>query len=132
MVHMIAAFYSQHATERPSCQELDVAIHQREKRGLCWKITMQCQSCRYISKPFDLYKEAKQEKRGPNPGALNVAMAIALQDSPVGSERFSDILRTMGVSPPTKKTMQKLLNKAGEAVKDLNTKDMSEKISLIK
>ena len=132
MMEMFASTFKIHCKQAKSCSELDIDIFTREKFGLCWRYSLYCKNCSFVSPTFNLYREAEQQSRGPNPGATNVQMAIAIQDSPVGGERFADMLRVMGITPPTKKTTQRLLNKVGVAVKSLNKQDMASKISIIK
>ncbi|KAK3105143.1 hypothetical protein FSP39_018102 [Pinctada imbricata] len=132
MMEMISETCKVHAVEMKSCKEPNIYVADQEKTGLCWKIQLACGHCEFVSKTFRLYKEAKQNNRGRNPSAINVSMAVALQDSPLGAERFTDILRTMGITPPTKHTMQRLMNKVGDAVQTLNHKDMATKVELIK
>ena len=132
MLEMFATSFKIHCQQANSCQEPDMDVFTREKLGLCWKYSLYCKKCNFVSPTFNLYKEAEQECRGPNPGATNVAMAIAIQDSPLGGDRFGDMLRTMGIQPPTKKITQRLLNKVGVAVKSLNEQDMKSKINMIK
>lgn len=93
---------------------------------------LKCEVCSFITPEMKLYKEVKQHKPGPNPAAANLGLAVGLQDTPISSTRARLLMSTMDMTPPARASMQRTANKVGKAVTELNTKDMADKVEVIK
>ena len=121
-----------HHSTSPDCANPNLVIHRERKWGVCWKVVLKCTACDFETPEMKLYKEVKQDKPGPNPAAANLALAVGLEDTPISTTRARLLMATMDMVPPAKSSMQRTANQVGKAVTELNTKDMADKVQLIK
>lgn len=124
--------FRSHQEANGDCQQPHLAVVSETKVGMCWKMSLGCTNCNFKMPPQKLYQEVQSPKRGPNPAAPNVGLAVGLQDTPLGNTRARYLLASMDVPPPSRSCMQKKSNLCGEAVKQLNDRDMSQKLQQVK
>ena len=114
-------------TQTPSWKIVD-----EKKWGIGWKNAIKCQSCGFKSQAHPSYRNVPSAKRGPDPAASKVALAVRLQDTPMGSTRCRLLLANLDIPPPARSSMQRRSDAAGQAVTELNKQDMAEKVQKIK
>ena len=81
-------------------------------------------SCNYTIATHRLYKEIKNDRRGPNPAAPNVAMQMGLHHTSMGNAGLCNLLNAANIASPAKSTLQKHANQVGEKLVDINKADM--------
>jgi hypothetical protein len=121
-----------HSSQSEDCGVPKLIIAHDKKWGLGWKYTLKCVKCDFRSPEYKLYKEVKTTKPGPNPAAINLTFQAGLQDSPVGNTRARLILASANIPPPSRSSMQRTANSVGTATQQLNDKDMTEKLNLVR
>ena len=124
--------FQQHHLASADCVIPELQINNERKWGACWKITLKCVKCDFISPEMKLYKEVPTGKPGPNPAAANIGLALGLQDTPIGNTRARLLMANMDIPPPARSSMQRTSNKVAKEVTELNTRDMAEKVELVK
>jgi hypothetical protein len=124
--------FQSHQHQSKDCIQANMTVAEEHKVGVCVKFSLKCTNCDYISPVKKLYKEAPSSKRGPKPAAANIALATALQDTPMGNTKCRYLLANMDVPPPSRTSMQRTSNRVSKAIKTLNDRDMSAKVQLIK
>ena len=87
----------------------------------------QCQTCKFQSLWYSTYQKCEREKGA----AINVMMASALMDMPIGIDEVSLLFLSMYILPPTRSHMQELVNKASAEIEQLNEEDMAEKRDIV-
>lgn len=132
MASSINVALESHRQKSTECHQPNLIVADERKMGLCWKMSFKCNNCSFITPLLKLYKEAESSKRGPKPATTNLSLAVGLQDAPMGNSKFRYILASMDIPPPAKSSMQKTSNTVGSAIKELNDRDMSKKICLVK
>jgi hypothetical protein len=100
---------------------------QEVKWGLCWKMSVCCSKCNWKSGLFNLYKEVETQSRGPKAAAPNMALQVGLQDTTTGNTKARAIIAAINTPPPSRSSMQRMSNKVGAIICDMNEKDMKEK-----
>lgn len=125
-----AHFGHQHQADR--CEQLHLTIAEEKKMGICWQFNLKCINCQYSTGLKKMYKEAASPNRGPKPAAPNVALAVGLQDTPMGNRRCRTLLANIDVPPPTRSSMQKRANMVGKGITQLNDSDMASKVEMLK
>ena len=84
------------------CDKPNVKIATEKKWGLGWKFQLRCESCKFTSPEYKLYKEIKTNKPGPNPAAINRSFQARLQDTPMGNPRSRYLLAANDIPPPAR------------------------------
>lgn len=95
-------------------------------------MTLRCVKCLFLSPEFKLYKEVSTNNPGPNAGAANIGLGIGLQDTPLGNKGARLLMANMDIPPPARSSMQRTSKKVAKQVKDLNVRDMAEKVEMLK
>ena len=124
--------YRIHRQEANECEQPNFHVAEERKVGLCWKVSLKCDNCSFITPFYKLYKEVSSSKRGPNAATANVSLAVGLQDTPIGNTKCRYLLTSIDIPPPARSSMQRTSNTVGSAIKQLNDDDMSEKINKVK
>ena len=132
MVEAWNTAYELHRRDAPQCDVPQMELANEKKWGVCWKVTLKCVKCCFQTPEFKLYKEVSTRNPGLNPGAPNIGLGIGLQDTPLGNKGARLLMATMDVPPPARSSMQRTSKKVAKQVKDLNEKDMAEKVELLK
>jgi len=123
---------TEHRSLSAGCAAPSWKIKDIKKMGLGWKSALHCRSCRFQSHTFDTYKTVPSSKRGPNPVATNVGLAVALQDTPMGNTRLCSFMPHLDVPAPCRSTLQRHSNAVGDAVTKLNKDDMADRVQKLK
>jgi len=131
MVFMWNDTISKHQENDPDCKPV-FEIATEKKQGLAWSYTLKCRICNYFSEPYKLFKEVKSPKPGKNPAAVNLALQVGLQDTPMGNTRARLLFTSMDVPAPARSGMHRTACTVGDKIKELNTDDMKKKVSLVK
>ncbi|CAC5388304.1 unnamed protein product [Mytilus coruscus] len=129
---LINTTYDKHQVESPSCPRFNVDYHAQKKWGTCWQYTLKCITCGFIGDRMKMYKEIANGKPGPNPGQLNVALASALQDCPIGNTTVQQLLAGVDTPPPCRSSMQRTSNRVAAEMVKLNKTDMAQKLEQVK
>ena len=80
-----------------------------------------------------MYNEADHPREPrPNPVELNINLQAGLLDLPIGCTSARRLLASIDVEPPTRCSMQRTSNAAGEKVVALNQAVTREKVSEIR
>lgn len=124
--------FRDHQEASEDCQQPNIIIVAEKKIGLCWQVCLGCTSCNFKTAFKRLYEEAQSPRRGPNPATPNVGLAVGLQDMPLGNTKARYLLTSMDIPPPSRSCMQRTSNRCSQAVKELNDKDMAEKLQMVK
>ncbi|CAG2195328.1 unnamed protein product [Mytilus edulis] len=132
MMKMLNTVITNHTKNFRHCKNPEILAHKQEKWGVCWKYTLRCKNCTYMSPLMKLYKEIVTTKPGTNPGAPNVAVAAAIQDCPMGSTKLQELLARMNCPPPSRTSMHRMTHNVGKELVQLNTRDMAEKLEIVK
>ncbi|CAC5389780.1 unnamed protein product [Mytilus coruscus] len=132
MMKMLNIVIKAHTKEFKYCKNPEILAHRQVKWGVCWKYTLRCKNCTYMSPVIKLYKEVDTNKPGTNPGAPNVAVAAVLHDCPIGSTKFQELFARMNCPPPSRTSMQRMSHNVGKELVKLNRTDMSEKLEIVK
>ena len=114
-------------TSRAGCDFPHFTVDKEIKKGLGWKQSLRCVNCAYTSPVFKLYTEVQNPGPGAKRAACNVGLQVGLQDSPIGNTKARMLIAATNTPPPARSSMQTLSNSVGEAITDLNNKDMSER-----
>ena len=123
---------SLHRVAAPDCDLAHKEIANEKKWGVCWKMTFKCATCNFTSPEFKLYKEVPTNRPGPNPAAPNLGLGIGLQDTPLGNRGARRLIGNMDLPPPARSSMQRTSNNDAKVVTELNQRDMSDKVELLK
>ena len=102
-------------------------IVDEKKWGIGWKNALKCQSCGFKSQAHPTYRNVPSAKRGPDPAASKVALAVRLQDTPMGSTRCRLLLANLDIPPPARSSMQRRSDAAGQAVTELTSRTWLKK-----
>jgi len=129
---MINSVIRLHIVQFRDCDKPTVKIATEKKWGLGWKFQLRCESCKFTSPKYKLYKEIKTNKPGPNPAAINRSFQAGLQDTPMGNTRARYLLAATDIPPPARSAMQRASNVVGMMTKHLNEKDMQDKLELVR
>jgi len=92
--------------------------------GLCWEERLCCKNCGYKSKHCKLYKEVRSGKPGRPAADLNIRIQIGLTHTMISNTALQRLLASANIPPPSYSGMQKMADKVGEAIIDLNKKDL--------
>lgn len=115
-----------------SCCAPYFEVHKEVKRGLCWSQSLKCVNCSYVSKMHKLYEEIPSNKRGPKVAAPNMALAVGLQETTIGNTKAQFLIASTNIPVPCRSGMQKLSNKAGEAVVNMTMEDLRQRRETMK
>lgn len=133
IAEMINSVYLLHSKQVVNCSNLQIEMIKEVKYGFGWKCQWKCSECKFVSPCYNAFEELKTGKPGPNPAVMNRTFQTALQDTPMGNTRARYLFAGgLDVPPPTKRTMQRHANVVSKLIKELNEKDMKEKIQLVK
>ena len=121
-----------HNDKEGECNEPQFQINTEKKWGLCWRYTLRCNKCSFVSQEYKLYKEVHTNKPGQNPAQVNLSLAVGMQDNPVGPTAMRRLLCAMNVDPPCQSNLQRSANIVGDKITVLNKKDMDDKIEIVK
>ena len=124
--------YEIHARDASECSMPHMEIVNERKWGVCWKMTLKCVNCEFHTPEFKLYKEIISNKPGPNPAAANIGLGIGLQDTPLGNTGARLVMANIDLPPPAKSSMQRTSKIVSKTVKDLNERDMADKVEMLK
>lgn len=118
------------------CQNLNMSMCQFRKWGVCLSAAVKCTNCQYVTKRYNLYHTIEpvdgEETRGARRGQPNMGLAIGLIDSTGGNEKQRLIQAASGMSPASRRGMQKVSNDAADLILSLNKKDLSERRDQLK
>jgi len=126
LLEMFNGLANKHA-KHSKCDNMQLTLKQERKFGLGAKMRFQCQTCKFQSSWFSTYQKCEGEKGA----AINVMMASALMDMPIGIDKVSLLFLSMDILPPTRSHMQELVNKASAKIEQLNEEDMAEKRDIV-
>ena len=130
-IAMFNDFIQSHSRDN-ECNNLQVKLNNEIKVGLCWKWTLCCSTCKFVSKEYKLYEECQSSNRGPKYAAPNIGLQAGLKESTIGSTKARLILAATNTPPPARNSMQKASRKVGEVICKLNDEDMSNRIEEMK
>ena len=132
MVESWNTAYRLHRQESSQCDMPHMVIANERKWGVCWRLTLRCVNCEFHTPEFKLYREIISNKPGPNPGAPNIGLGIGLQDTPLGNKGARLLMSNMDMPPPARSSMQRTSKIVSKTVKDLNDRDMAQKVEMLK
>ena len=126
-------FYSIHCTET-DCQSLNIDIFSVSHKGLCVELQLVCKNCYKKSQYFKMYEDVntKIHNYGPKPGSLNVALGLCILKTKVGISDLRFILSCLDIKPPSKSTLQRLVNSLPQKVMKINEASMVENQKFVK
>jgi hypothetical protein len=102
---------------------MKLVLFKERKLGLGSKLKFKCENCQFVSAWHNTYRTCVQSRSV----AVNMCLASALLDQPIGITKANLLLTSLDIPPPTKSHMQNLLDKASTEVQALNEADMAEK-----
>lgn len=117
----------EHSKVHCECRVPSFEVYQEIKKGLCWRQSLKCTKCGYISKLHKLYEEIEESRRGAKIAAPNVALQVALQDSTCGNAKARLILAGTNTPPPSRSGMQNLANKVGTITAMMTSDDLAKR-----
>ena len=118
-----------------SCELPHFEVASETKKGLCWKMALKCNNCKYVSIQYKLYDEViSNGKRGPKFAKPNLGLQVGLQETPISKSQARVLLACMNTPPPCDSSLQQAANKVGDitslaAEKDLH--DRCDKVNYI-
>lgn len=115
-----------------TCETPNFAVNQEQKWGLCWRQSLKCTNCRYISKTFYLYKEVQSGKVGQKAAAANRRLGALTLESSIGVSKGRLLLAGTGVAPPSKNGWHKMLNMASSVAVTITEDAIQENIEDLK
>ena len=107
-----------HQCHRPS---MTVSITKR--LGLCVTVKAICINCNFHSPDVQLYTTVKRA-RGPESGALNDGLVLAITKSKMGVSDARFLMCCLNISPPDSRGLQRKLNQMCDRVEDINIASM--------
>ena len=125
VVEMWNDSFHAHMLYNPDCTNPYITIKKEIKKGLGWKWILHCLKCTYVSKLYKLYKEVPKETCGAKAAQQNVAIHVALQDSPIGIKKAQLLFAATDTPAPSKTAMQRMADHVGRQTVALNKASMS-------
>lgn len=118
---------SEHRNLNPDCNgRLRWHMPGEIQRGLCWREQLSCDSCDYVSKRKNLYKEVQTNKRGPKPASANYGLQVGLAHTGTSNTGFCKMILATNTPAPSKSSMQATANKVGKILVETNKADMKK------
>lgn len=114
-----------HRTQSPCCEgNLDFDYAAEEKRGLCWRERVVCDSCSFTSQKYNLYNEIQTGRPGRKPATANVGLNVALTQLPIGPTSVRKMCLSSNIPAPSRRGMQTCSTKVCKAIEKVNIGDM--------
>lgn len=114
------------------CNNIELQFNSKVKWGACWKVSIGCSNCKLstgLSKMYTEVKRRKDQRRGPLPATNTVALAIGMQDHPIGPKSTEHLLTTGLISAPSKRQLQRTSNIVSEKVSQLTKRETDQKVT---
>lgn len=102
------------------------------KWGLCRRMALKCNKCKYTSTRMKLYNEVGSGKPGQKAAAPNDAVQVALSRHGVGPTGFRDVVLAMSMEPPCLSGLYKASDKVSKLITQENQRDMKQKVGYVK
>lgn len=120
LLKMMNSVYEHHGT---TCKNFNISLKNEIKYGLGSKFQFACKSCDYVSENMDSFMMCRDSKKI----AINRMLASSLQDMAIGIEKAILLFASLDIPPPSRTTMQTIMNQASLNTIQLNDRDMAEK-----
>lgn len=130
-VDMFNKCYEEHS-DKYQCKTPKFDINDEVQWGLCWKISIKCNNCSYISQRYKLYNEAASETRGPKYAMPNLGLQVALQETPISNTHARLILACINTPPPSLSWLQSTANKVGDITVSVGKESLREQCRKLK
>lgn len=121
------ATIKEHILQHPLCNgDLEFDCNAAVKWGFAWKERLKCVKCGFIGKFHKLYYEVDSDKRGRKAATINIGLQAGLMTTSISNKSFREISLTCNIIPAQLSGMQRLTNKVGSMVVDLNRQDLKD------
>lgn len=116
-----------------SCERPHFEVAKETKKGVCWKMSLKCSYCRYVSIQYKLYEEViSHGKRGPKFAKPNLGLQVGLQETPISKTQARVLLACMNTPPPCDSSLQQAANKVGDITSLAAEKDLQDRCQKVK
>ena len=113
---------------RSKCKgELVIDVDHSGKWGMSWYERLKCSKCKYKSRYYRLFEQAKSKTRGRKSSKCNRNLANGLMTTSSGNVGFNRVLTCMNVPNPALSGMQNQTNQVGNTMVQLNIAKMKQK-----
>lgn len=109
------------------CMTPQFELNKEVKWGLCWKQTLSCRKCNYVSRKFKLYDEVPSTNRGPKQAKPNLGFQIGLQECPMGNTKARVLLTSSNIPPPCASALHKASKKAAKSTIATAERDLKKR-----
>lgn len=121
-----------HRSHSSHCRgRLEWNMKEETKWGMCWRESLTCHNCKYVSPVFNLFQEVKTSKRGRKAGSLNRSVQVGMAHSMISNSVMREILLALNIPAPSPSSMQRQANAVATVLEALNKKDMNERLGYL-
>ncbi|CAH1246632.1 Hypp7754 [Branchiostoma lanceolatum] len=114
-----------HDKHQPDCEGLVRLSFKGEiKKGLATVETLVCDTCKYASPKRKFYTEAKRPGPGAKIAVPNLAVQIAMFNSPIGVRVLREMAAALDLPVPSKSGLQRMANRYSDLMVKKNEDDM--------
>lgn len=114
------------------CMTPQFELNKEIKWGLCWRQSLSCKKCNFVSKNFKLYDVVSSTSRGPKQAKPNLGFQIGLQECPMGNTKARVLLTSSNIPPPCASSLHKASKKAAKSTTATVQKDLKKRRSKVK
>jgi len=116
----------EHDRRLPNCEGLVRLSYKGEKKkGLASAQTLVCDTCEYVSALTKFYTERESNGAGAKAAVPNVAVQIAMFNSPIGVRVIRELAATLELPVPCQSGLQKMAAKYNDLMVRQNEEDMA-------
>ncbi|CAH1277548.1 Hypp9691 [Branchiostoma lanceolatum] len=124
-VRACASAQRDHDKHQPDCEGLVRLSFKGEiKKGLATVETLVCDTCKYASPKRKFYTETKRPGPGAKIAVPNLAVQIAMFNSPIGVRVLREMAAALDLPVPSKSGLQKMANRYSDLMVKKNEDDM--------
>ena len=105
------------------CDQPSMTVSITKRLGLCVTGRAVCLHCHFHSTDVPLYTTVKKT-RGPESGALNDGLVLALTKSKMGVSDARFLMCCLNINPPDSRGLQRKLNQVCDRVEEINSASM--------
>ena len=115
--------YNSHRELHPNCKEkLTFDLDYEQKWGFAWRERLQCRSCGFVTKNYNLYEEVNTTNRGRKAANINLSAQSGIMDLPIGNSSLRFMMICLHTVPPSVSGMQRRSNYVADTVETVAEK----------
>ena len=114
-----------------TCGRGRIHVDLTRRQGLCVLVSLHCKLCNFKTKEMPLSSTIPTQ-RGPDCGALNKMVGLAVLKTSLGVEEATNFLSCLNIRAPSKRTQQKYVNSVATSAIAVNNSQMEKSQQYVK